>query len=178
MVVYWLFRLTILLTRPLPLWLGYREAAAVAEICYHFFHQQRRSLNENLGWVMGANDRRKVDAVARRAYRNFGKFVIDFIHFPAMTREEVHERLVFSQWTELDEAVAHGRGVVMPTMHLGVWDLGAAAMAAYDYPVNAIVDTFRYHKLDELVDYSLDIPLEHPKTHMFDVIENHSSSHS
>ena len=151
MVVYWLFRLTILITSPLPLWLGYRVGAAVAEICYHFFSRQRRGLNQNMAVVLNSDDTDEVDALARRAFRNFGKFVIDFIHFPAMTREEVHKRLVFSQWTELDEAVAHGRGIVMPTMHLGVWDLGAAAMAAYDYPVNAIVDTFRYHKLDEFV---------------------------
>ena len=62
MVVYWLFRLTIFLTRPLPLWLGYRVAAAVAEVCYHFFGRQRRALNENLAWVLQSNDRREVDA--------------------------------------------------------------------------------------------------------------------
>ena len=151
MVVYWLFRLTILLTRPLPLWLGYRVAAAVAEICYHFFHRKRRALNENLAWVLGSSDRRQVDAVARRAFRNFGKFVIDFIHFPAMSREEVRRRLVFSQWAELDEAVGSGRGVLIVTMHLGVWDLGAAALAAYDYPIHAIADSFRYQRMNDLV---------------------------
>ncbi len=151
MVVYWLFRLTIFVTSPLPLWFGYRFAAAVAEICYHFFSRQRRGLNQNMAVVLDSADEREVDALSRRAFRNFGKFVVDFIHFPSMTREEVHHRLVFSQWTELDEAVNSGRGVVMPTMHLGVWDLGAAALAAYDYPINAVVDTFRDHRLDELV---------------------------
>ena len=151
MLVYWLFRLTILLTRPLPLWLGYRVAAAVAEICYHFFHRQRRALNENLAWVLGSSDRRQVDAVARRAFRNFGKFVIDFIHFPVMTRAEVHRRLVFSQWPDLDEASHSGRGVLIVTMHFGIWDLGAAALAAYDYPINAIADSFGYPRMNELV---------------------------
>ncbi|OGO51622.1 MAG: hypothetical protein A2148_10290 [Chloroflexi bacterium RBG_16_68_14] len=151
MLVYWLFRLTILLTRPLPLRLGYRVAAVVAEICYHFFHRQRRNLNENLAWVLGSSDRRQVDAVARRAFRNFGKFVIDFIHFPVMSRQEVRRRLVFSQWNELDEVASSGRGVLMVSMHFGVFDLGAAALAAYDYPVNAIVDNYGYPKLNELV---------------------------
>lgn len=151
MVVYWLFRLTILLTRPLPLWLGYRVAAAVSEICYHFFHRQRRALNENMAWVLGSSDRREVDALARRAFRNFGKFVIDFIHFPSMSRDEVRRRLVFSQWTELDEAIDAGRGVIIVTMHFGIWDLGAAALAAYGYPTNAIADTFGYGPMDDLV---------------------------
>ncbi len=151
MVVYWLFRLTILLTRPLPLWLGYRVAASVAEICYHFFHRQRRALNENLAWVLGSDDKREVDAVARRAFRNFGKFVIDFIHFPIITRREVRRRLVFSQWKDLDEAMSSGRGVLIVTSHFGIWDLGAAALAVYGYPVNAIADTFSYPKMNDLV---------------------------
>jgi len=150
-VVYWLFRLTILLTRPLPLWLGYRIAAAVAEVCYHFFQRQRRGLNQNMAVVLDSNDPAEVDRHARRAFRNFGKFVIDFIHFPSITRDEVRKRLVFTQWTELDDAVNAGKGVIMPTIHLGVWDLGAAALAAYEYPVNGIVDSFRYDKLDKLV---------------------------
>jgi lauroyl/myristoyl acyltransferase len=150
-IVYYLFRITIFLTSPLPLWLGYRVAAGVAEVCYHFFGRQRRGLNQNMAVVLNSDDPAEVDAHARRAFRNFGKFVIDFIHFPAMTRDEVHKRLVFYQWNELDDAVAAGKGVIMPTMHLGVWDLGAASLAAYGYPINAIVDTFSDEKLDALV---------------------------
>jgi KDO2-lipid IV(A) lauroyltransferase len=36
-------------------------------------------------------------------------------------------------------------------MHFGVWDLGAAALAAYDYPINAIVDNYGYSKMNDLV---------------------------
>lgn len=151
MLVYWLFRLTILAMRPLPLWMSYRVAAVVAEICYHFFPRHRENLNANLAQVLASSDRRAVDAVARRAFRNFGKFVIDFIHFPAITRDEVRRRLVFTQWDELNEAMDSGRGVLIVTIHFGIWDLGAAALAAYDYPTNAIADSFGYHRLTELV---------------------------
>lgn len=151
MVVYWLFRLTILVTRPLPLRLGYRVAAIVAEICYHFFRRQRLALNENLAWVMGSDDKRAVDAVARRAFRNFGKFVIDFVHFPSISRDEVRRRLAFSQWTELDDVSNSGRGGIIVTIHLGIWDLGAAALAAYHYPINAIVDTYDYEPMKDII---------------------------
>ena len=93
-MVYWLFRLTILITRPLPLWLGYRVAASVAEICYHFFSRQRTGLNQNMAVVLDSDDEQEVDAVARRSFRNFGKFVIDFIHFPSITQEEVREIII------------------------------------------------------------------------------------
>ena len=151
MVVYRLFQLTILLTRPLPLWLGYRVAATVAGVCYFFFRPQRRALNDNLAHVLRTTDRRRVDATARRAFRNFGKFVIDFVRFPVISRDEIRRRLAFSQWVELDEATSSGRGVMLITMHFGAFDLGAAALAAYDYPISAITDDYGYQKMDDLI---------------------------
>lgn len=151
MVVYWLFRLTIALTRPLPLGLGYRVAGFVAAICYHFFPKQREAVRQNAARVLDGESGERIEAVTRRAWRNFGKFVIDFIHFPAVTIDEVHRRLCFNQWTELDEAVHSGRGVLIVTLHFGLWDLGAAALAAYGYPIHAIVDTFGYPRMNDLV---------------------------
>lgn len=151
-IVYWLFRLAILLTRPLPVRLGYWFGERVALVCYWVvFPRQRKALNANLAHVLQSDDRRQVDAVARRSFRNFGKYVIDFIHYPLMTRDEVRARLRFDQFNELNHAVAAGRGVLIVTIHFGNWDLGAAALAAYDYPVNAIAETFPYAPMNNLV---------------------------
>ena len=151
-VVYWLFRLSIVLTRPLPLRLGYWFGERVALICYWvIFPRQRKALNANLAHVLQSNDARFVDSVARHSFRNFGKFVIDFIHYPVVTRDEIRRRLRFDQWDELNEASGSGRGVIIATIHFGNWDLGAAALAAYDYPVNAIAESFRYEPMNALV---------------------------
>jgi KDO2-lipid IV(A) lauroyltransferase len=150
--VYWLFRLAIVLTRPLPLRLGYWFAERVALICYWvIFPRQRKALNANLAHILQSNDAKYVDSVARRSFRNFGKYVVDFIHFPVITREEVKRRLRFDQWDELDACTTSGRGVIVATIHFGNWDLGAAAMAAYGYPVNAIAETFPYERMNALV---------------------------
>ena len=151
MLVYWLFRLTILVMRPFPLKVGYAIGSFVASLCYYFFRRQRRALNENLARVLGSDDKRYVDSVARRAFRNFGRYVVDFIHFPVMTREEIQRRLAFDQWEDLNRVTGFERGVLIVTIHFGNWDHGAAALAAYDYPVNAIADTFRYPKMNQLV---------------------------
>jgi KDO2-lipid IV(A) lauroyltransferase len=151
-IVYWLFRLAILVTRPLPLRLGYWFGERVALICYWvIFPRHRKALNANLAHVLQSNDARFVDSVARDSFRNFGKYVVDFIHYPVMTRDEVRGRLRFEQWDELEETRRSGRGVIIATMHFGNWDLGAAALAAYDYPVNAIAETFSYPPMNDLV---------------------------
>lgn len=150
--VYWLFRLAIVLSRPLPLRLGYWFAERVALLCYFvIFPRQRKALNANLAHVLRSNDAKYVDSVARRSFRNFGKYVIDFIHFPVITKEEVKGRVRFDQWDALNEALASGRGIIVATIHFGNWDLGAAALSAYGYPVNAVAETFPYEPMNELV---------------------------
>ena len=151
-LVYWLFRLAILVTRPLPLRLGYWFGERVALICYWvIFPRHRKALNANLAHVLQSDDARFVDSVARRSFRNFGKYVVDFVHYPVMTRDEVRRRLHFDQWDELEETLESGRGVIIATLHFGNWDLGAAALAAHDYPINAIAETFPYPPMNDLV---------------------------
>lgn len=151
-LVYVGFRLAIIVTRPLPLRLGYWFGERVALVCYLvLFPRHRKALNANLAHVLRSNDARFVDSVARRTFRNFGKFVIDFIHYPLVTQEEVRRRLRFDQYEAMDEVLKSERGVIVPTLHFGNWDLGAAAMATMGHPVHAIADTFRYPPMNDLV---------------------------
>jgi KDO2-lipid IV(A) lauroyltransferase len=151
-VVYWLFRLTILVTRPLPLRLGYRVGGAVSALCYRtLFRGHRKALMLNLSHVMGTDDPRALDAMGARTFRNFAKYVIDFINFPSLTREQVRSRLRFDQFDELNDAANSGRGVIMASLHFGNWDLAAASLAAHDYKINAIAETFAYQPMNDLV---------------------------
>jgi len=139
------------ITRPLPLWLGYKVAGAVAALCYPFFSKQTGALNDNMARVIGTADRGRTAPLARRSFRNFGKFVIDFIRFPVITKEEIRRRLVFTQWVELDEVIASKRGAIMVTMHFGAYDLGAAALGAYGYETLGVAESYGYHRMDELI---------------------------
>jgi KDO2-lipid IV(A) lauroyltransferase len=150
--VYWLFRLVIVFIRPVPLRFGYWVAERVALICYWvIFPRHRKALNANLAHVLQSDDARFVDSIARRSFRNFGKYVIDLVHFPSITRAEIMERLRFDQWDEFNEATHSGRGIVAATLHFGNWDFGAAALAAHGFPINAIAETFPYHRMNDLV---------------------------
>jgi KDO2-lipid IV(A) lauroyltransferase len=120
-------------------------------LCYPFFPKQTHALNDNIGQVLGRSDRERTRPLAREAFRNFGKFVIDFVRFPVLTKEEIRRRLVFHQWVELDEVMASKRGMIIVTMHFGAYDLGAAALGAYDYETFGVAESYGYHRMDELI---------------------------
>src|SRR6185437_17140641 len=99
-------------------------------ICYIvIFPRHRKALNANLAHILRSDDKRYVDSVGRKVFRNFGKYIIDFIHYPLLTKEEVRSRIRFDQWHDLDSLRGSDRGIIIATLHFGNWDVGAAALA-------------------------------------------------
>jgi KDO2-lipid IV(A) lauroyltransferase len=150
-VVYWIFRLIIFIGRPFPTRVGYFVAPIIADICYIFYGGGRRALYQNLSRVLGTSDRRVLGRVARRSLRNFSKYVVDFIHFYTMSPEDIRRRIVFDDFDRFNAAVAEGKGIIFVTLHFGNWDMGAAGLAAYGYPVDAIAETFELPQMNDLV---------------------------
>jgi len=150
-IVYWVFRLIILLGRPFSTRVGYFVAPIIADICYLFYGGGRRALHQNLSRVLGTSDRRVLGRMARRSLRNFSKYVVDFIHFYNMSPEDIRRRIIFDDFERLNAAVAEGKGIIFVTLHFGNWDMGAAGLAVYGYPVDAIAETFELPRMNDLV---------------------------
>jgi KDO2-lipid IV(A) lauroyltransferase len=150
-IEYWVFRFLIFIGRPFPVRVGYFVAPRIADIVYPFYGHGRRALYQNLERVLGTSDRRVLGRAARAAIRNFSKYVVDFIHFYTMTPEDIRRRIVFDDFEPLNAAVAEGKGIIFVTLHFGNWDMGAAGLAVYGYPVDAIAETFELPAMNELV---------------------------
>ena len=151
MIVYWLFRLIILLGRPFPPKAGYFFARIIADICYMCFRGKRRALKDAMARVLGTTDEKTISLAARRSFRNFGKYVVDFIHFLDSTPEEVRRRIVFEDFERFNQAIGEKHGIIFITLHYGNWDMGAAGLAAYGYPVNVVAETFPHAAMNALV---------------------------
>ncbi len=151
MIEYWIFRLIILLGRPFSPKVGYFFARIIADICYLFFRGKRRALKDAMSRILDSADEREVSRASHRSFRNFGKYVVDFIHFLDTTPEEVRRRIVFEDFEPINKAMAEGRGIIFITLHFGNWDMGAAGLSAYGYPVNVVAETFEYPRMNALI---------------------------
>jgi len=152
MIVYWIFRLIILLGRPFPPGVGYFVARIIADVCYVFFFGKRRALKAAMARVLDTDDEKAISLAARSSFRNFGKYVIDFIHFLDSTPEEVRRRIVFDEELDRINAImAEKKGVMFITLHYGNWDMGAAGLSAYGFPVNVVAETFPYPAMNALI---------------------------
>ncbi|NLK18734.1 MAG: lysophospholipid acyltransferase family protein [Synergistaceae bacterium] len=86
--------------------------------------------------------------IVRASYANLGRSVAEFI---SMDGRKAGRFVEFRGEEYLKEALARGRGVVLISAHLGNWELGAAAVAAKGYPMNAIGTDQRDDRITDLI---------------------------
>ena len=149
MAAYWGFRIASLLARLAPLRVAYACGFAVGVLAYYAWTGGRRRCVGNMLRVAGG-DEAAARRYARRSFGNYGIYLVDFVRFGSRPRDELRERIRFDNWEQLDDALT-GNGLVLVTVHFGVWDLGAVALSEHGYRVSVIADTFADPRLNELV---------------------------
>jgi KDO2-lipid IV(A) lauroyltransferase len=109
----------------------------------------RDAVQKNIEVALSAHDcqpRGTPERLAHRAFSNFGAYIADYFLLPWITRRSIHRWVTAHEGTEhLDAAVARGRGVLLMTCHLGLWELGGVYLRYGGYDVNVVGLVDREH---------------------------------
>ena len=84
----------------------------------------------------------EVARVARSAFQNYGRVLMDFVLMGSLSRDEVLERNSADGREHLDAALSKGRGAIMAVPHMGSWDMAGSYAAALGYPIAAVAERF------------------------------------
>jgi len=124
---------------------GLRHAAAApgGTAWYWLSLGQRSAALDNYAAALGRNrSDPEVARVARRAFQNYGRMLMDFVLMGSLTPDELKERVSLDGREDLDAALARGRGVIMAVPHMGSWDLAGAYGGAVGYKISAVAERF------------------------------------
>ncbi len=122
----------------LPIRLSYWIADGIAEI-YSLFHPtSRRIIFENLSTVLKGKPERDIRSFVRATFRNFAKYLIDFLRASRMDRRFIERYVKVENREHLDNALKDSRGVIALSAHFGNWELGGIVTSLLDYPINII----------------------------------------
>ncbi|MGH7697969.1 MAG: lysophospholipid acyltransferase family protein [Candidatus Dormibacteria bacterium] len=133
-------RLATLLVEPMPRWLRYLLADIGGEAAYRLLPGRARRARRNYS-AFTPGDRAASARLARGAYRNYSRTVMDFLVLERLVVEQRRSAQADSLLT-LQQALDGGHGAIVVTPHLGNWDLGAAMIATCGRPAHAITDSF------------------------------------
>ena len=154
-VAFWGYRAAERVIGWLPRGLVLPAAASIGNLGYDVSGPKGRVVRENLAHAMGGLDPEdaRVRHAARRAFRNYARYLADVMRLADVTAEESGKLVDIKDITPLFEARAGGKGVLLCTVHVGGMDLIAPALLAHDQELHVIADDTTYGRLyDHLVE--------------------------
>jgi KDO2-lipid IV(A) lauroyltransferase len=152
---YYQLKFAELLGRVFPRRVAYGIARRIADVYVLLDRRGREAVMANLRRIHEHGgvrlSERALHSLARENFLNFAKYLVDFFHFLHVRPERLHRLIEFGGACEaLDELLAHGRGVIVVSAHLGNWELGAAAMTSLGYKIHAVALRVPDRKLNAL----------------------------
>ena len=148
LVTYWLYRAAERLINLVPRRLAMPAAAAVGNVAYDLAGPKRGLLHANLARPLGLDpEDRRVRAAARRAFRNYAKYLVDMLRIGELTDSEVRDLVEIEDIGVLREAQAAGKGVLVCTVHVGGMDLIGSALKLHGESLHVVADDTTYGRL-------------------------------
>jgi phosphatidylinositol dimannoside acyltransferase len=147
-LTYWLYRLAERVLGGVPRVVAMRGAAAVGNIAYDLGGPKRDLIHANLARPMRlAPEDKRVKRAARRAFRNYAKYLVDMMRIGSLTDEQAHELVHIDGLDVLRQARAREKGVLLCTVHVGGMDLIAPALKAHGESLHVVADDTTYGRL-------------------------------
>lgn len=150
MMQYLLYKIALWLALNLPLKASYAIARLIAVFQYGFCRRDRIAVISNLRVVLGTNDKRLIEPVAKAVFVNFAKYLVDFFRASIVDEQYIKKFVKIEGREHIKEAFKKGNGVIALTAHIGNWELAGIVTALLGYPVNAVALGHKDKRVDDL----------------------------
>jgi phosphatidylinositol dimannoside acyltransferase len=126
----------------------------LSQLSYLVWPAKRRWSNQNFGHVLGLPpDDPAVRDLALRAYREYGRYLVELMRLPSMSPDEVG---LLASEMDVDEIKrlwrgAPGGGLIFAVGHLGNNEAVAAGIAHHGMPISVVADDTSFPELYELL---------------------------
>jgi lauroyl/myristoyl acyltransferase/mitochondrial fission protein ELM1 len=136
------------LPRSASLWLG----VGIGNFVYRSVKRRRKIALANLRMTLGdEREDEELRQIARRSFQNMGKTLVEFLSFPKYNAERLLSLARIEGMGNFQRAMATGKGVIAVSAHFGNWELIFQIIALLTEHTSAIVQPFKHHRLDRLV---------------------------
>jgi lauroyl/myristoyl acyltransferase len=148
LVTYWLYRAGERVINLLPRGVVMPVAGALGNLAYDLAGPKRYLIHGNLAHPLRVSaDDRRVRHAARRAFRNYAKYLADMMRIAELTEEDAAALVDIENFEILAEARSEGKGVLLCTAHVGGMDLIGPALKRHGQSLHVVADDTTYGRL-------------------------------
>lgn len=153
MFKYYLYKFGQFCVTRLPLKWSYRIASLVSDMQYLLSFRDRRVIVNNLRQILPFphQDEHKL---ARRVFRNFGKYLVEFFWMAkGLTKEYINQNIKIQNIHYIDEVLKEKKGGIVLAAHVGNWEMGAVVISMLGYPLVVVALPHKERPVNDLFNY-------------------------
>lgn len=150
-VEYWLARVLLAFFAALPLSTAMRLGMAFARLG-RLFPRLHQTAERNLQLALPEISESERRRLALGCFENLGRLLAVFSHFRDADSTSLERIIEYRGLEHLQAAMAHGRGVILFTGHVGGWELTSFGLSMSGHPLSFLVRRIDNPKIEELVD--------------------------
>jgi len=121
--------------------IGYSITRFITDIVYVTAPVSRAAIKDNVKHVLGPEvDDATLERTMRTILRNAGKNYYDLIRIPHLKLSDIESSIRVHSWTNLEDAMGNGKGVLLVTAHLGCFDVAAQILPARSIKTTIMVE--------------------------------------
>lgn len=111
---------------------------------------RRRMITRHLRRVYGPRaGRLRLMAGVQAAFDSYARYWLESFRLATTTPDELDESMSYEGLDIIEDALAHGKGVIAALPHLGGWDFGGAWLTSQGYPLTVVVEDLQPPELFE-----------------------------
>jgi lauroyl/myristoyl acyltransferase len=146
--IYFAYRVAEWLINRVPRGAALPLASAAGNLTFDVAADKRALICANLSRPMRLPpDHRRVRRAARRAFRNYAKYLVDMMRIGEVSDRQVQALVAIQNIESLRTASAEGKGVLLCTVHVGGMDLLGPALNRLGESLHVIADDTTYGRL-------------------------------
>jgi KDO2-lipid IV(A) lauroyltransferase len=136
---YLLYEMGGMLARVVPVPVSYSVAVMLADLNFLLNRRSRTAVFLNLRHVLGDSvSEEELRKTAKRTFRNFGRFIVDFLRFPGISAKSIISTVDLDMVRVVKEELRRGKGVILLGAHVGNWELGGANLSLSGFPLSVV----------------------------------------
>ncbi|WP_420266460.1 lysophospholipid acyltransferase family protein [Candidatus Magnetominusculus dajiuhuensis] len=134
----------------LPMPFAYAIADAAAGVSLLLYPRALKNTIENLRMVLQGESQGSLAASARKLFRNYARYLVDYAMFAFLPEDEILKKIVSFEGKDiLDAAVNQGKGIILLTAHMGNWELGGLFLNSLGLSINVLTNRDENPGVDE-----------------------------
>ena len=136
----------------LPRHLAVKTGYFLGNLAYHMSRKLRQTGRRNLILAFPQLTENERTHILRESFVSLGRLLGEFSQFSKATPESLHKIVACEGLENLEAAQKKGRGVIMVTGHVGLWEYSSLALSAFGHPLNFLVRRMDNPKIERLIE--------------------------